>query len=121
MVLLYASEVAYMRKVTTKVDVFSFGIVVMEVMTKKRPTGLTAGDGSPITLSELVHRALQPGTEGGLERIVDPNLTSSTDKVSHEALEGLLHLALSCTSQDPENRPNMDQVLASLSKIRSMV
>lgn len=108
-----------MRKVTTKVDVFSFGIIIMEMITKKRPTGLTAEDGSSITLSQLVHQALQPGING-LDQIVDPHLMSSTAKINHEALEGLLHLALSCTSQDPENRPNMEQVLTSLSKIRNM-
>lgn len=112
------SELAYMRKVTTKVDVFSFGIIVMELLTKRRPTGLTAEDGSPITLSQLVQQALQHGISG-LHQILDPQLTSYTSK-KQEVLEGLLHLALSCSSPDPDNRPDMEEVLSSLSKIRKI-
>lgn len=107
-----------MMKVTTKVDVFSFGIIIMEMMTKRRPTGVAADDGSPLTLSQLVHQALGHGING-LDQIMDPHLTSSMSN-NHEELEGLLHLALSCSSPDPENRPDMEQVLASLSKFRNM-
>lgn len=107
-----------MMKVTTKVDVFSFGIIMMEMMTKRRPTGVAADDGSPLTLSQLVHQALGRGING-LDQIMDPHLASSTSN-NHEALEGLFHLALSCSSTDPENRPDMEQVLASLSKLRNM-
>ncbi|KAH6776546.1 Leucine-rich receptor-like protein kinase family protein [Perilla frutescens var. hirtella] len=79
-----APELAYMMKVTTKVDVFSFGIIIMEVMTKRRPTGLIAEDELPITLSQLVHQALGRGING-LNQILDHSLASSTSK-NHEVL-----------------------------------
>ncbi|KAL0328957.1 UNVERIFIED_CONTAM: LRR receptor-like serine/threonine-protein kinase FLS2 [Sesamum calycinum] len=113
-----APEFAYMRKVTTKVDVFSFGIIVMELIAKTRPTGLTDEDGLPITLSQLVQQALQQGINR-LYEILDPHL-KSYDSKKQEALEGLLHLALSCTTPNPDDRPDMEQVLSSLSKIRKM-
>ncbi|KAL2524324.1 LRR receptor-like serine/threonine-protein kinase FLS2 [Abeliophyllum distichum] len=114
-----APEFAYMRKVTTKVDIFSFGMIVMELITLKRPTGLTGEEGLPITLSQLVQKALEYGINGVLQ-IVDPQLALYTTK-KPEVLEGLLHLALSCTSTDPENRPDMEKVLSSLSKLSKMV
>ncbi|KAL0321348.1 UNVERIFIED_CONTAM: LRR receptor-like serine/threonine-protein kinase FLS2 [Sesamum radiatum] len=104
----YVPEFAYMRKVTTKVDVFSFGIIVMELITKTRPTGLMDKDGLPITLSQLVQQALQQGINR-LYEILDPHL-KSYDSKKQEALEGLLHLALSCTSPDPDDRPDMEQI-----------
>lgn len=54
-------EFAYMRKLTTKVDVFSFGMIVMEFITRKRPTGLTEAERTQITLPQLVDRALSDG------------------------------------------------------------
>lgn len=117
MVLDRVSEFAYMRKVTTKVDVFSFGIIVMELVTKRRPTGVMDEDGLPITLSQLVQRALHRGVDH-LHKIVDPHL--SFDSKEEQVLEGLLHLGLSCTSSDPDTRPHMEQLLTSLSKIQKM-
>ncbi|KAG5029206.1 hypothetical protein JHK87_012720 [Glycine soja] len=69
-----APEFSYMRKVTTKADVFSFGIIVMEFLTKRRPTGLSEEDGLPITLREVVEKALANGIKQ-LANIVDPLLT----------------------------------------------
>lgn len=108
-----------MRKVTTKVDVFSFGIIMMELVTKKRPTGLTAEDGSPITLSQLVQEILTRGIHH-VHEILDPDLKSSNSK-KHDVLEEFLQLALFCTSADPSNRPEMKEVLSHLLKIRKMV
>lgn len=87
----------------------------MELMTKGRPTGLTCKDGLPITLPQLIQQALQHGSNH-LRQVLDPYLISTKEVI----LEGVLHLALSCTSTDPEDRPDMDHVLNSLSKIRAM-
>ncbi|KAJ6367927.1 hypothetical protein OIU78_000491 [Salix suchowensis] len=119
-----------MRRVTTKVDVFSFGIVVMEVLMKRRPTGLTGKDGSPISLRQLVEEALANGINGLLqvldpvitknltreEEALDPVITKSLTK-EEEALEQLFQIAFSCTNPNPEERPNMNEVLSYLQKI----
>lgn len=116
--LFYVSEFAYMRKVTIKLDIFSFGIIVMELITAKRPTGFTE-KGLLITLSQLVQKALAYGINGLLQ-IVHPRLVSCATK-KQEVLEGLLHLALSCTSPDPENQSDMESVLSFLLKLRKMM
>ncbi|KAL7212601.1 hypothetical protein ACSBR2_015315 [Camellia fascicularis] len=110
-----APEFAYMRKVTTKVDVFSFGIIVMELLTKRRPTGLTQEDGLSITLPQLVERALANGINR-LLHVVDPLLASQVSK-EQEMVEALLKLALSCTCTAPEDRPNIDEILSSILKL----
>lgn len=108
-----------MMKVSTKVDVFSFGVMAMELLTKKRPTGLTDENGFPITLPQLIQKALQHG-EIKLDQLLDPYLTSYTAN-KHQVLESILHLALSCTSTDPVSRPDMEQVLSSLTKIQAKI
>lgn len=104
-----------MRKVTTKVDVFSFGIIVMEFLTRRRPTALSEEDGLPITLPQIVQKALAKGIRRFLQ-VLDPHLASSDSK-KQQVVEELFKLALSCTCQDPKDRPDMDEVLSSLSKI----
>lgn len=105
-----------MGKVTTKVDVFSFGIILMEFLTKKRPTATIEADGLPVSLQQLVERALANGKEG-LIQVLDPVLVLDHSK-EQTRLEELLKLAVSCTDQNPENRPDMNEVLSTLLKLQ---
>ena len=109
-----------MRELTTKVDVFSFGIIVMEFLTKRRPTGLAAEDGLPLTLRQLVDAALASGSKRLLQ-IMDPFLASIVTAKEGEVLEKLLKLALSCTCTEPGDRPDMNEVLSSLLKLGAKI
>ncbi|KAJ0797362.1 putative protein kinase RLK-Pelle-LRR-XII-1 family [Helianthus annuus] len=111
-----APEFAYMRKVTTKVDIFSFGIVMMEFITRKRPTRLTEDD---ITLPQLIEQSLSNGVNGLIE-IVDPDLASDFS-TKHDVVAQILQLALRCTRPDPDDRPDMNEILSSLTKISKKV
>ncbi|KAJ0928040.1 putative protein kinase RLK-Pelle-LRR-XII-1 family [Helianthus annuus] len=114
-----APEFAYMRKVTTKVDVFSFGVIIMEFITRKRPTELTEDDGIQITLPQLIEQALSKGTNELIE-VVDPDLASDFD-TKHGVVEQILQLALCCTRTNPDDRPDMNEILSSLTKISKKV
>ena len=115
------SEFAYMRELTTKVDVFSFGVIVMEFLTKRRPTGVAAAaeDGTPLTLRQMVDAAMMSSEYSKrLLQIIDPFLASMPTEKEWEVLEMLLKLALSCTCTHPGDRPLMNEVLSSLLKLR---
>ncbi|XP_026441465.1 F-box protein CPR1-like [Papaver somniferum] len=106
-----------MRKVTTKADVFSYGVLLMEFLTAKRPTGPIEENGFPVTLRQLVERALTNGGDGILE-VAEQNMNlNMSSKGEEEKLIALLELALSCTSLAPEDRPDMNEVLSTLIKI----
>lgn len=105
-----------MRNVTTKVDVFSFGIVVMEFLTKRRPTGLNEEHGLPVSLRQLVEKAVSDGIKGILQ-ITDPTVVP---KQQEEVLQEVYKLALVCTYPNPEDRPNMNEVLSTLLRLRKM-
>ncbi|CAN1227067.1 LRR receptor-like serine/threonine-protein kinase FLS2 [Linum grandiflorum] len=114
-----APEFAYMRRVTTKVDVFSFGIVMMELFTKRRPTGLVDEQGFPISLSQLVQKAVCVEMDG--DWILDGEMISgeaSCKVVEQEKVEKVLRIALSCARPNPEDRPGINAVLAALEKLR---
>ncbi|XP_058101622.1 LRR receptor-like serine/threonine-protein kinase FLS2 isoform X2 [Magnolia sinica] len=112
-----APEFAYMSRVTTKADVFSFGVIMMEFLTKRRPTGTIEDDGVPITLRHFVENAVRNGTDAVL-RVVDHDLVSNgTSKSNSDEIVAILELALSCTRAAPEDRPDMNEVLSVLLKI----
>ncbi|MQL93411.1 hypothetical protein Taro_026060 [Colocasia esculenta] len=111
-----APELAYLTKVTTKVDVFSFGVVLMEFLTGRRPTEVEGKDGHPPSLPELVAEALA----GGVGKVLpvldrDMELTSSRDV---QVAVRLLDLAGTCTQAQVAARPDMSNVLSSLLKLR---
>ncbi|XWS19812.1 hypothetical protein CRYUN_Cryun31cG0048500 [Craigia yunnanensis] len=74
------------RNVTTKVDDFSFGMVVMEFLTKRRPTGLMEEDGLPVSLRQLVEKVLASGIKGILQ-VLDPMLALNVSREQMEALQ----------------------------------
>lgn len=112
-----SAEFAYMRKITTKVDVFSFGVIVMELLTKQRPTGLIEENGLPMSLRQLVEKALANGSDSLLE-VLDPMLTSNISKEQQASAEELLKFAFFCTNPNPEERPIMNEVLSALLKMK---
>lgn len=91
----------------------------MEFLTGRRPTGLDEENGLPITLSQLVEKALENGINGILQ-LIDPLLAPNISK-NHGVVEDLLKLAVSCTCPVPEDRPRMEEILSSLSKLSKIL
>ena len=104
-----------MRSVSPKADVFSFGILVMELLTKRRPTGAIEEDGVPMTLQQLVGNALSRGLED-VAAVLDPGMKVGTEADLSAAAE-TLRLASSCAAFELADRPDMNVVLSSLLKI----
>ncbi|XLU60832.1 hypothetical protein S245_020041, partial [Arachis hypogaea] len=75
-----APEIAYIREVTPKVDVFSFGIIVMEFLTKRRPAWLSEkDDGLLVSLPEAVEKAVANRMKEFIN-ILDPMLAMDDTK-----------------------------------------
>lgn len=105
-----------MRRVSTKVDVFSFGVVMMEVFTGRRPTsGAVEEGGNCVTLPQLVEGAMADGVDA-VVRVADGDMKLATE-IEERELVAVMEVALSCTRFCAEERPNMNQVLSSLLKL----
>lgn len=97
-------------KITEKCDVYGFGILVLEIVTGKRPVEYMEDD--VVVLSDMVRGALE---EGKVEECVDGRLQG---KFPAEEAIPVMKLGLICTSQVPSNRPDMAEVVNILELIR---
>ncbi|XP_058075368.1 probable LRR receptor-like serine/threonine-protein kinase IRK isoform X2 [Magnolia sinica] len=97
-------------KITEKCDVYGFGILVLEVVTGRRPVEYMEDD--VVVLSDMVRGALE---EGQVEECVDGRLQGEFP--AEEAVP-LMKLGLICTSQVPSNRPDMGEVVNILELIK---
>ena len=102
--------------ITEKIDVFSFGSLLLELTTGQRIYHLakTADDEGVeledyienITINEIVNLAIQAGERGA---------------VVEQQAQAAVKLALLCREKDPEIRPNMVDVTKELRKIERLV
>lgn len=94
---------------TAKADVFSFGIVVLEVVSGRRAVDLTYPD-DRIILLDWIRRLSDE------ERLVEAGDTLLKDRSSKlQEMELLLRLGLMCTLNEPQSRPSMKWIVELLS------
>ncbi|KAK7257281.1 hypothetical protein RIF29_31134 [Crotalaria pallida] len=102
-----APEYAVDGLFSVKSDVFSFGILLLEVISGKKSRGLYHTDD---TLN-LVSNAWTMWKEGKALELVDINIKESC--IESEVLR-CIHVALLCVQQYPEDRPTMPSVILML-------
>ncbi|XP_061375392.1 LRR receptor-like serine/threonine-protein kinase RGI2 [Gastrolobium bilobum] len=104
-----APEYGYMMKITEKSDVYSYGIVVLEVLTGKQPIDPTIPDGLHIV--DWVRQK-----RGGVE-VLDESLRARPESEIEEMLQ-TLGVALLCVNSSPDDRPTMKDVVAMMKEIK---
>ncbi|WVZ09797.1 hypothetical protein V8G54_014327 [Vigna mungo] len=103
-----APEYGYMMKITEKSDVYSYGVVLLEVLTGKQPIDPTIPDG--------VHVVDWVRQKKGLE-VLDPSLLSRPESEIEEMMQAL-GIALLCVNSSPDERPTMRDIAAMLKEIK---
>ncbi|CDY56672.1 BnaCnng30900D [Brassica napus] len=103
-----APEYGYSMKITEKSDVYSYGVVVLEVLTGKEPIDPTIPDGLHIVDWVKKIRDIQ---------VIDQGLQARPESEVEEVMQ-TLGVALLCVNPIPEDRPTMKDVAAMLSEIR---
>ncbi|KNA06112.1 hypothetical protein SOVF_184060 [Spinacia oleracea] len=99
-------------RVNEKCDVYSFGVMVLEIITGRRP--VEYGEDNVVILNDHVRVLLE---EGNVLDCVDHSMGEYPDG---EVLP-VLKVALVCTSQVPSTRPSMSEVVQILQVIKTPV
>jgi len=95
-------------KITEKSDVYSYGVVLLEVLTGKQPIDPTIPEGQHVV--DWVRQ------KKGLE-VLDPTLLSRPESEIEEMMQAL-GIALLCVNSSPDERPTMRDIAAMLKEIK---
>ncbi|WVZ24678.1 hypothetical protein V8G54_003222 [Vigna mungo] len=107
---------------TTKSDVYAFGVVLFEIISGKeaiiRSEGTTTKNPERRSLASIMLGVLRNSPDSmsmsSLRDYIDPNMM---DLYPHDCVFKLATLAKQCVDEDPILRPDMRQVVISLSQI----
>uniref|UniRef100_A0A0E0NPK4 Protein kinase domain-containing protein n=1 Tax=Oryza rufipogon TaxID=4529 RepID=A0A0E0NPK4_ORYRU len=108
-----APEYGYTLKVDQKSDIYSFGVVLMELLTGRRPIEPEYGESQDIV--GWIRERLRSNT--GVEELLDASVGGRVDHVREEMLL-VLRVAVLCTAKSPKDRPTMRDVVTMLGEAK---
>ncbi|KAL8252318.1 hypothetical protein R6Q59_036011 [Mikania micrantha] len=100
-------------KLTRKSDVYAFGVVLLEVLCRKRAVD-RSGDEYEWGLVTWVQDSIK---EGNLKNIIDLDIRG---EISPKCLKEYVKLAKRCLHNSPKHRPTMAEILSSLESVMAI-
>jgi hypothetical protein len=98
---------------TTRGDVYSYGVILLELLTGKEPTGVEFKEMEGGNLVGWVRQMIK---QGAAQDVLDPTVSNGSCKMS---MLKVLHIANLCTAEDPLMRPTMLQVVKYLKDVEA--
>ncbi|KAK9275310.1 hypothetical protein L1049_022573 [Liquidambar formosana] len=102
-----APEYAMWGKVSKSCDVYSFGILLLEILTGRKPIEKLPG-GVKRTITEWAEPLI---VNGRFKDLADPKLRGNFDE---NQLKRAINIVALCAQSEPEKRPNMEEVVSLL-------
>ncbi|GMP88911.1 hypothetical protein CsSME_00040718 [Camellia sinensis var. sinensis] len=108
----FAPEYAIVGRASLKSDVFSFGVVLLELISGRQPIHKTANKGEESLVIWATPRLLE--SRRVIMELPDPQLKGNFPE---EEMQIMAYLAKECLLLDPDSRPSMSEVVQILSTI----
>ncbi|KZV21364.1 receptor-like protein kinase [Dorcoceras hygrometricum] len=104
-------EYALYGKFSIKSDVFSFGVLILEIVSGKQNRAFQDGE----NVEDLLSLAWKHWRQGTVEDLIDPFLRS--DQSTRDDILRYIHVGLLCVQDNPNDRPTMASVVLMISSI----
>ncbi|KAL3510356.1 hypothetical protein ACH5RR_029757 [Cinchona calisaya] len=109
-----APEYAVMGRVTTKIDVFAFGVILMELITGRK----ALDESQPEESAHLVPWFRRMQISKDFQKAVDP--TIDLDEETLASVNTVAELAGHCCAREPHQRPDMSHAVNVLSSLAEL-
>ncbi|VFQ91496.1 unnamed protein product [Cuscuta campestris] len=109
----FAPEYAIVGRASLKSDVFSFGVVLLELITGRHPIQRSVSKGREESLVVWATPRLQD-SKLVISELPDPNMKGAFEE---EEMQVMAYLAKECLLLDPDSRPTMSEVVQIISTI----
>ncbi|XP_020212492.1 probably inactive leucine-rich repeat receptor-like protein kinase At5g06940 [Cajanus cajan] len=106
-----APENGYSKKASEQLDIYSFGVVLLELVSGRQAEQTESSDSLDIV--KWVRRKVN--ITNGVHQVLDPKISQTCRR----EMIGALDIALRCTSVVPEKRPSMVEVVRGLQSLES--
>ena len=112
-------------KTSTFGDVYSYGVLILEMFTRKRPTDAMFQDGlnlhtfAKAALADQVNKIIDPFLVREVERFqMSRNMSSANKRNIEESLVSIIEIGVICSSESPMDRMDITNVLIALQEIK---
>ncbi|KAJ4955564.1 hypothetical protein NE237_012347 [Protea cynaroides] len=113
-----APELMKMKEASKESDIYSLGVILLEILTGKEPIGTNASPSSDVYLPNSMRNAI---LEHRISDMFHPhiliNRSNDQNPITEERLLMFFQLAMACCSPSPALRPDIKQVFRKLEEI----
>lgn len=107
-------EYLHQGVISSSMDIFAYGVVLLEVLSGQTPTSKPDKGGGSVWLTEKIKTILQSESAEQLREWIDSALGES---YSFDAAVTLANLAKACTEEDPSLRPTAGEIVEKVSRL----
>ncbi|KAM3353166.1 hypothetical protein ACQJBY_024377 [Aegilops geniculata] len=112
-----APELVDARRPTFKSDIYSLGVLFLEILTGKSPTTASTGVGDSGVSSDLPRWVQSVVREEWTAEVFDEELVSLDGSNAEEEMVALLQVAMACAATAPDARPDASEVARMVEEI----